>query len=37
MAGVTDTLVGQNTIVINGRSLTNLGYGTGVDISIPCA
>ena len=37
MAGVTDTLVGQNTIVINGRSLTNLGYGTVVDISIPSA
>lgn len=37
MASTTDTLVGQDTIVINGRSLTNLGYGTVVDISIPTA
>lgn len=37
MAGVTDTLVGQNTIIINGRNLTNLGYGNVVDISIPSA
>lgn len=37
MAGVTDTLVGQDTIVVNGRSLSNLGYGKVVDISIPTA
>lgn len=37
MAGVTDTLVGQDTIVINGRALSNLGYGKVVDISIPAA
>jgi len=34
---VTDTLVGQDTIVLNGRTLSNLGFGTVVDISIPSA
>lgn len=32
---VTDTLVGQSTVVMNGRTLVDLGFGDTFDISVP--
>ena len=32
---VTDTLVGQSTVVLNGRTLVDLGFGDAFDVSVP--